>query len=160
MNGSTENRASGASKKPGGPDNVLSLAVARRMLPLVGAIVAEIVASGRRRGRLLLEKGRLDRQRRLLDWPDRSRRYQLQDEIASEERKALEAVAELEALGLVLLDAERGRVGFPTLVNERRAFFTWQFGEEGLQYWHFLGENMRRTIPPSWAVAGEGRRPG
>jgi hypothetical protein len=160
MNGSTENRASGAPKKPGGPDNVLSLTTARQMLTLVRPIVEEVITRGRQRERLLREKERLDRQRRTLGWPERSRRYQLQDEIAAEERHIQEAAAELEELGLVLLDLELGKVGFPTMVNERRAFFTWQSGEEGLKHWHYLGETARRAIPPSWIAAGEGRRPG
>ena len=46
MNGYTENRASGAPEKPGGSDNVLSLATARQMLPLVGRIAGEIVGLG------------------------------------------------------------------------------------------------------------------
>src|SRR5262245_29463030 len=150
MNGSTENRASGASKKPGGPDNVLSLTTARQMLPLVRQIVDELVSRGHQRERLQLEKERLDRQRHCLDWPARSRRYQLQDEIDDEERRMQDAAAELEALGLVLLDFELGKIGFPTLVNERRAFFTWQPDEGDLKYWHFLGEKMRRLIPAGW----------
>ncbi|HXG11946.1 MAG TPA: DUF2203 family protein [Gemmataceae bacterium] len=159
MNGSTENRAPGAPEKPGGPDNVFSLTTARRMLPLVRQIVADILGRGQRLKRLHAEKDCLDRQRRTLAWPGRSRRYQLQDEIADEERGLQEAVAELDSLGLVLLDEDEGRVGFPTLVNERRAFFTWQPGEDGLKHWHFLGESIRRVIPPSWAKA-DGLRPG
>jgi hypothetical protein len=160
MNGSTENRASGAFEKPNGPDAVLSLTTARRMLTLVRQIVEEILGRGRRLERLHAEKHRLDRQRRTLNWPERSRRYQLQDEIADEEQGLQEAASELGALGVLLLDAGRGKVGFPTLVNERRAFFTWQPGEDGLKYWHFLGENVRRTIPPGWGKVAESRRPG
>src|SRR5262245_46040126 len=104
MNGSTENRASGATEKPGGSDNVLSLTTARQMLTLVRKIAEEIVGRGQRLERLHLEKQRLDRKRCTLAWPERSRRYQLQDEIAYEERGLQEAAAELECLGVVLLD--------------------------------------------------------
>lgn len=158
MNGSTENRASGASEKPGGSENILSLPVTRQMLPLVMKIVEEIVGRGQRIDRLHLEKERLDRQRRSLGWPERRRRYLLQDEIADEERHLQDAFAELEVLGVILLDGSEGRVGFPTLVNERRAFFTWQPGENEVLYWHFLGETTRRTIPAHWGKGGESRR--
>lgn len=160
MNGYTENRASGAPEKPGGSDNVLSLTTARQMLPLIRRIAEEIVSRGQRLERLRLEKERLDRKRRSLAWPERSRRYQLQDEIVDEERGVQDALAELEVLGLVLLDYADGQIGFPTLVNDRRAFFTWQPSDDGLKYWHFLGENARRLIPVSWSKSADSRRSG
>ena len=71
--------------------------------------------------------------------------------MAAEESNLLEAMAELEVLGVALVDPETGRVGFPTIVNERPAFFSWQPGEETLKYWHFGSELVRRAIPASWA---------
>jgi len=56
----------------------------------------------------------------------------------------------MQVLGLTLLDAEIGRVGFPTLVNDRRAYFSWRPGEEGLHSWHFAEESMCRPIPSAW----------
>ena len=54
----------------------------------------------------------------------------LQDEITRAEKELTETRDELSNLGVVLLDDGRGRVGFPTMVNNRRAYFSWQLGEE------------------------------
>ena len=49
-----------------------------------------------------------------------------------------------------LLDEVTGRIGFPTMVNERRAYFSWQPGEETLRSWRFADEDADRPIPASW----------
>ena len=40
-------------------------------------------------------------------------------------------------------------LGLP-MVNNRRAYFSWQLGEEGLHSWHFLEETACRPIPTTW----------
>jgi hypothetical protein len=157
MNGSTENRAQGASEKPGRRQTVLNLATARRMLPLVQRVVGDVMDHWRRLAQLRPEQYRLDRQRRTLAWPERYRRYQIREDVALAERGLQEALAELEALTVVLLDPAVGRVGFPTVVNNREAFFSWQFGEDTLQYWHFREDTARRVIPASWAKSANMR---
>jgi hypothetical protein len=74
----------------------------------------------------------------------------LQEEIVALEKELLAALAELEALGLALLDGPLGLVGFPTLVNDRRAYFSWQAGEESLEFWNYAGDTVRRPVPASW----------
>lgn len=150
MNGSTENRAPGASEKPGRRDVILTITVAQSMLPLVRRIVTDIVEIEQSLTRLRPEQDRLDRKRRSLDWPERQRRYQVHEQILAAERHQLEAIAELAGLGVTLIDASKGQVGFPTRVNDRRAFFSWKSGEDSLRYWHFNGEDVRRTIPAHW----------
>jgi hypothetical protein len=150
MNGSAENRASGASEKPERRENNLKLATARSMLPLVERIVGDILQSQVRLTQLMPEQDRLDRRRRELDWPDRARRYQVHEEISEAERRHAEALAELASLGLQLVDSDAGRVGFPTIVNGRRAFFSWQPGDDGIAHWQFPDEAVRRAIPASW----------
>jgi hypothetical protein len=120
------------------------------MLPLVKRIVADLLGYQQRLGKLLPEKNRLDHRRRSLAWPERARRYQLQEEIGSEERNLGAAVSELDNLGLILLDREIGLVGFPTLVNNQGAFFSWLPGEEKLVFWHFVEDTERRPVPASW----------
>jgi hypothetical protein len=158
MSGSTENRASGASEKAGGQGAAFTWNVAQRMLPLVGRIVGDVLQHRRSLTRMHLEKNRLDRNRRSLTWPERSRRYQLDEEIAAEERKMREALAELEALGVALIDPRFGQVGFPTVVNDRSAFFSWRPGEDGPQYWHFADDTDRRPVPSVWTKPAERRR--
>lgn len=142
--------ASSASKNPGLVDTALTLTTARRMLPLVKHIVEDILNTRKELSRLIPEQTRLDKLRQCLAWPQRSRRYQVQDEIARQEARLQDAQAELEPLGVLLQDVEIGRVGFPTTVNGHRAFFSWQAGEDTIRRWHYLGEVIRRNIPPAW----------
>jgi hypothetical protein len=155
MNGSTGNTASGASEKPDRRETLLTLTTSRRMLPLVRRVVADVGQALEQLGRLYPEQERLDLQRRTLSWPARSRRYQLREEISAGEQALQQARSELENLGVVLVDEEAGWVGFPTVVNGRRAFFSWKPGEEGLKFWHFAGETVRRLIPASWSKADD-----
>ncbi|HEX5272214.1 MAG TPA: DUF2203 family protein, partial [Gemmataceae bacterium] len=119
MSGSNETRASEPFEKRGSHDRVLTWAAANRMLPLVRRVVADVLDCQRRLALMHPEKDRLDRHRNDLSWPERARRYHLDEDIASDERALRAAFAELEALGVALLDVETGRVGFPTKVNKR-----------------------------------------
>ncbi len=151
MSGSNETRASEAFEKRGSHDRVLTLVAANRMLPLVRRVVADVLDCQRRLALMHPEKDRLDRHRRDLSWPERSRRYHLDEDIASGERALRAAFAELDGLGLTLLDVETGRVGFPTKVNKRPAYFTWLPGEETLGFWQYADDDERRAIPAAWA---------
>lgn len=145
MNGSM---ASDAPEKNG--DDFFTVATVQRMLPLVERIVQDILAGQKHIEGLALEQGRLERNRRQLLWPQRQRRYQLNDELTVAERELQAAMLELQVLGVALLDPEVGRIGFPTVVDQRRAFFSWKPGEKGLHSWHFAEETACRPIPPSW----------
>jgi hypothetical protein len=151
MSGSTDHRASGTPEKTGRKVRVFDLTTARQMLTLVERIVLDIGHARQDLAEMLPEQDRLDRQKRILPWPERSRRYGLRDDIAAREVSLQEALAELEHLGVELLNPERGRVGFPTLVNHRKAYFSWQPGEETVQFWHYAGDAERQTIPPGWS---------
>jgi hypothetical protein len=151
MNGSTENTAFGAPESPEPRETALSLGSARSMLPLVQHVVADILRQQAIMTRLQPEQAHLDRHRRQLAWPERQRRYQVRDEVSAAEQELHAALAELQGLGVSLLDSDSGRVGFPTIVNERRAYFCWRPGEEGIRCWHFAEETVLRPIPPSWA---------
>jgi hypothetical protein len=150
MSGFTENRASGASERSGGDAVVLTWGAAGAMLPLVGRIAADVVQLHDRLARLRPEKDRLDRMRRTLAWPDRARRYQLQEETAAALKELQDATAELDVLGVVLLHGPAGIVGFPTMVNDRPAYFSWQPGEEKLGFWNYADDLVRRPVPASW----------
>ena len=133
----------------------MNLVTARRMLPLVQRIVDDILTDRKDLARLQPEQDRLDEQRRDLRWPERQRRYQVREEINALQRHLHEAVGELHGLSLTLLDADAGRVGFPTIVNDRRAFFSWRPGEETIRSWHFAEESACRPIPASWLKVGD-----
>ena len=150
MSGSRSYPTSDASESPERNEVVLSLKTVNKMLPLVQHIAHDIVEGRRVVARLHPEEERLDRQRRTLDWPGRERRYSIKEEIAKAEKELEVALTELHELGLVLLDETQGRIGFPTMVNNRRAFFSWHLGEEGLHDWRFADEDVDRPIPTTW----------
>ncbi len=160
MNGFTEHQASGASESAGRRDMILTWATAQDMLPLVGHIVGDIRESHHNLQKLRLEKEGLDQRRRTLAWPDRARRYEVGEEITRQEARLHAACEELHALGLTLIDVETGQVGFPTIVNNRRAFFSWRPGEEGVHFWHFAEDQARRTVPPAWKEPSDKVRAG
>ena len=66
------------------------------------------------------------------------------------EKELNQARTELDVLGVALLDGAVGMIGFPTLVNNRRAFFTWIPGEESLRFWSYAGDTVRRPVPEAW----------
>src|SRR6516165_6230418 len=107
MNGFTERRASGT-EKPGRNDLVLTWGASHAMLPLVERIAVDVVGHQECLARLQSEMAQLDRRRHMLAWPERARRYQLQEEIAVVEADLRQARAELESLGLTLLHGPTG----------------------------------------------------
>jgi hypothetical protein len=127
-----------------------NLKTVQRMLPLVQRIVHDILASQRSLRHLQPEEEALDRKKRVLAWPERQRRYQVKDELAQTDLCLQDALTELRDLGVTLLDGEQGRVGFPTMVNNRRAYFSWHNGEDGLHSWQFADEDVTRPIPVAW----------
>lgn len=150
MSGSRSYSASDASERPERNEIVLSLVTVQKMLPLVKRIATDILANRSASIRLQPEEARLDRQKRKLDWPQRQRRYQIKEEMAAAEQALHAAQMELGELGLVLLDEAEARIGFPTLVNNRRAYFSWRVEDESLQNWQFADEDTQRPIPASW----------
>ena len=120
------------------------------MLPLVKRIVSDVLACQERLGRLEPERARLERARHHLSWPERARRYEIGDEIAATSRELQQNCTELQGLGVVLLHGKSGLIGFPTIVNNRSAYFSWLPGEEKLNFWTFAGERVRRTVPEAW----------
>ena len=77
-------------------------------------------------------------------------RYQLSDEQTRLQTELHTAVSELDSLGVALLDPETGMIGFPTLVNDQRAFFAWKPGDEGIDFWQFADGSRRRPVPAAW----------
>jgi len=155
MSGFPGNTASNASERPDRRETAMNLLTARRMLPLVQRIVEDILTDQKALERLQPEQERLQRQRRELCWPERQRRYQLQEEITNLERHLQEALLELQGLALTLLDGRSGRIGSPTIVNGRRAYFSWRPGEDTIRSWHFAEETVCRPIPASWLKVGD-----
>jgi hypothetical protein len=149
MNGFTEH-LSGASERRGTVERLLTWGESRAMLPLVGRVARDVIRHRERLAQLFPERDRLERNRHTLDWPQRQRRYQIQEEIITAEKELCAVEAELDLLGVIVLEASTGLVGFPTMVNNRPAFFSWMPEEETLTYWNFADDTARRPIPEDW----------
>src|SRR5262245_41258072 len=100
--------ASGPAGKARRNEVVFDLGTAKRMLPLVSRIVHDIQESRTQINRLQPEQDRLDRHRHDLSWPERRRRYAVQEEIAAVERRLSETLNELAKLGVALLPEREG----------------------------------------------------
>lgn len=138
----------------------LTLAEAEARLPLVRLIAANVQARWTRLARLEREQADLERRRLNLDWPERSRRYEITDEIARERQQLQEEVTELEQVQGILVDPVQGEVAFPAVVQSRSAYFVWSLGDDRIHWWCFANEPNRRPIPPAWrkkADAGSGK---
>lgn len=145
------NRATNPAGKPPRRKAVtLDLTTARKMLPLVRGIVADVVDAQTNLTRLTNEREMLDESRLALDWAGRQRRYSVADDIAHAEKALATAVTELTGLGLKLADPAAGAVDFPTRINGRPAAFAWQPGDDAVSFWHYADEDHRRTIPADW----------
>jgi len=147
---SSPNRASHSAGKSRRKEVTLDLTTSRQMLPLVQSIVKDLVDTRQKLSELTNEQEVLDSNRRALTWVSRQRRYAVQDEIAQAEKNLSGATAELNALGLKLVDVEAGGIEFPTRINGRPAAFFWRLGEEAVNHWRYAGEEQRRPIPTDW----------
>ena len=145
----TPNRASNPAKSRR-KDAAIDLGTARAMLPLVRGILSDLRDQTRLLTDLAPEQDRLERHRRDLSWQERQRRYHIQDEIAAVERRVTSVAAELDGLGVTLVDALGGEVDFPARINGRNAAFNYRDGEPSLGHWHYAGESTRRPIPAEW----------
>lgn len=150
MNGFTEHQESDAAELEHKRDVVFTWEQAQSMLPLINHIVNDLLNTQEQLRSWEKEKADLDRRRHSLDWPARSRRYQLDDEIRRGQKHLKEVCVELQELGVDLIDADLGQVGYPTVVNNRHAFFSWRTGESNVDHWHFTQNLVRRPVPDSW----------
>lgn len=153
MNGFAEHRASETSGHARPKEAVMTWEAGMAMLPLVRRIVADVLACRQRLAQLEPERARLERARHRLSWPDRARRYEIADELLAAAHDLRKTSAELAGLGVVLLHSHSGMVGFPTIVNNKAAYFSWLLGEEKLNFWCFAGDSARRPVPESWTKA-------
>jgi hypothetical protein len=127
-----------AARRPARSGQPLTAEDAHRRLPLVRAIVADIVRLYRE---LVDRRERLARIRKL---PGGKRQEgslyeqeleQVERDIERDDETLRGYVSELESLGGTVRDAEAGRVEFSGKLEGKKVFFGWRQGDEDLSYW-------------------------
>jgi hypothetical protein len=75
---------------------------------------------------------------------------ELEEDFERETAAVAEAVVQLERLGVIVKDADRGLVDFPALRESgEEVLLCWQVGEDEIAYWHGLEEGFagRKPLP-------------
>jgi len=132
---------------------------ANASLPLVGAIVSDLVRVSRqvieRRERLsvLLTGREADSSD-----PYREELAQIEEELAKDTRRTQRYVEELKELGVEPGNSTEGLVDFPAFIDGRKVFLCWKLGEPEVVHWHELGAGVRNRQPLA-AASGSGDRP-
>lgn len=73
----------------------------------------------------------------------------LEEEFKREGEAVARCVRELEALGVLVKDLDRGLVDFPALHGDEEVLLCWQVGEDEIAFWHGLEEGFagRKPLP-------------
>jgi hypothetical protein len=73
----------------------------------------------------------------------------LEEDFRREDEAAVRCVKELQALGVLVKDLDRGLVDFPALRGDEEVLLCWQVGEEEIAYWHGVDEGFagRKPLP-------------
>jgi hypothetical protein len=74
---------------------------------------------------------------------------ELDEQLQREAEAVARAVEELQALGVLVKDLDRGLVDFPALHRGEEVLLCWQVGEGEVAYWHGLEEGFagRKPLP-------------
>ncbi len=140
-------------------ERIFTVSEANAALPLVRAIVSDLVELGRdvaQRYQRLLGLSR-SIQRRGQD-PYKEELLQMEQELEADKRRIQEYVEELRQLGVEARSATDGLVDFPTMIDGRFAYLCWQLGEPEVAYWHEYDAGYRGRQRIDWVEAG-GSRP-
>ena len=138
--------ASDTKQKPSGRGKLYTVAEANASLPLVRAIVGDLVELSRdvtdRRHRLSLLRAGHRPPRPLSGRTGPDRRG-----VAEGRRRLREYVDELRDLGIEPTNGSEGLVDFPALVDGRKVFLCWKLGEPEVRYWHEPDAGYRQRHP-------------
>ena len=132
------------SRKPGRPPQLFTVERANAALPLVRAIVNDLVSlsqevTERRRRLSLLAAGRNQAVHDMYS----EELAQIEEELDKDTRRLREFVDELRQLGVEPTSAPDGIVDFPTMFEDRMVHLCWKLGESEVRYWHEPGTGFR-----------------
>jgi hypothetical protein len=73
----------------------------------------------------------------------------VEEQFAREGEAVARCVAELERLGVLVKDLDRGLVDFPAVREDEEVLLCWQVGEDEVAFWHGLEEGFagRKPLP-------------
>jgi hypothetical protein len=73
----------------------------------------------------------------------------LEEDFKREDAEVVRCVKQLQALGLLVKDLDRGLVDFPALRGDEEVLLCWQVGEDEVAFWHGLDEGFagRKPLP-------------
>jgi len=73
----------------------------------------------------------------------------LEEDFRREDEAAVQCVEELQRLGVLVKDLDRGLVDFPALRGDEEVLLCWQVGEDEIAYWHGVDEGFagRKPLP-------------
>jgi hypothetical protein len=76
---------------------------------------------------------------------------ELEEQLQRESEAVARAVDELQGLGVLVKDLDRGLVDFPALREGEEVLLCWQVGEGEVAYWHGLEEGFagRKPLDPA-----------
>ncbi len=147
-----------APKKP----KFFSVEEANKSLPLVKAIVEDIVRQSRLVDNLQQRIARVAREsRRPSDDPYSEEIAQTQNELEVEGERLQGYVDELKSLGVELKSDEIGLCDFRSLMNGHEVYLCWRLGEASVMFWHELdaGFSGRQKLKlHAESKAGDDRR--
>ena len=115
---------------------LFSLEEARRTLPLVQRIVADIVRVHEAMRETYLEAEALVQAER------REEAETLQDALQELAHERGEFIAELDALGVELKDPASGLIDYPARYEDRIVYLCWKLGEETISHWHEIADGF------------------
>jgi len=75
-------------------------------------------------------------------------------------QKIKDALAEIEASGVLVKDLEMGLLDFPCQVEHRTILLCWKLGETTIAHWHGTDEGYRFRKPIDEKIANAGKTPG
>lgn len=73
----------------------------------------------------------------------------LQKQLDAQSHDADQILQQLEEMGCVVRDAQRGLVDFPARANGAEFYLCWYLGEKAIGYWHGLDEGFAGRKPLS-----------
>ncbi len=73
----------------------------------------------------------------------------LQKQLDAQSHDADQILQQLEEMGCVVRDAQRGLVDFPAHANGAEFYLCWHLGEDAIGYWHGLDEGFAGRKPLS-----------